>query len=401
MTSPFTLSTLARSLRPSATLAVSAKARALRAEGRTIYDLSAGEPDARPPAPVRLAVSERVRDEAMRYAPVAGLPALRRAAADDLAAFHGRPVSPEEIAVTCGAKQALANLFRVLLEPSDRVLLVAPYWVSYPVMAQLAGAQTVVVPTRAEDGYRLDPEALAEALDERVRIVVLNSPSNPTGVGLRADTIRRVAEAVERRAPRAVLVTDDIYRKITYDGFEAVSAFVAAPGFDRIVAVDGVSKSHAMTGYRVGFLYAPPEVVRAVVAVQGQTTSGAATPSQIAATVALADPACEEDCRAMREAFVRRRRLVVDRLAKIPGLRAHPPDGAFYVFVDASAFCGAGRPFADDVALCTHLLETAGVACVPGTPFGAPGGLRLSFATDDETLALGLDALAGALAAVS
>ena len=401
MTASFPLSTLARGLRPSATLAVSAKAKALRAEGRTIHDLSAGEPDALPPAAVREAVARRVSAEAMRYAPVPGLPELRKAAAADLGAFHRRTIAPDEIAVTCGAKQALANLFRVARIEGDRVVLVAPYWVSYPVMVQLAGGESVVVETTFEQGYRPDPDAIADVLDERVRLVVLNSPANPTGAGLTADVLRRIAEAVEARAPRAWIVTDDIYRKITYDGFEAVSAFVAAPGFERIVAVDGVSKSHAMTGYRVGFLHAPAEVVRAVSAVQGQTTSGAATPSQIGALAALTDPACRDDLARMNGAFARRRRRVLERIAAMPGVRAVPPDGAFYVFVDVSTHCGPGRRFADDVALARHLLEAHGVACVPGTPFGAPGGLRLSFAASDRTLEAGLDAMAEAFDALA
>ncbi|RMG98125.1 MAG: pyridoxal phosphate-dependent aminotransferase [Deltaproteobacteria bacterium] len=396
----FRLSTLARSLRPSATLAVSARAKAMRAEGRTVYDLSAGEPDARPPEPVRRAVAQRVETEPMGYAPVPGLPELRAAAARDLAAFHRREIDPAEIVVTCGAKQALANLFRVALEPGDRVVLAAPYWVSYPAMVRLAGGEPVVVETRAADGFRLEPDALAEVLDGRVRLVVLNSPANPTGVGLDVETLRRIAEVVDRKAPEAWIVTDDIYRKITYDGFEATSAFVAAPGFERIVAVDGVSKSHAMTGYRVGFLYGPPEVVRAVSAVQGQTTSGAATPSQIGAVAALSDPACAEALSRMNATFARRRGLALERLGRLPGATLVPPDGAFYLFLDVSAHCGSNARFEDDVALATWLLEEYGVACVPGTPFGHPGGLRLSFAAADEVLDAAFDAMETAFARI-
>ncbi len=390
MKHPLHISRRASAIAPSATLAVANRAAELRAEGKQVLDFSAGEPDFKPPAAVRRAVAEMSEHEPMRYAPVPGTPALRDAVAAELGRVHGRSFARNEILVSNGAKHSLANLFLATLDPGDEVVIVAPYWVSYPEMVGLAEGKPVFVETRREDGWRLRPEALERVLGPKTRFLILNSPSNPTGAGYRAEDLRLVGEVLTRAAPQAYIVMDDIYRKLVYGGFQHVSAFRALEGItDQIVVVDGVSKTYAMTGYRIGFLAGPAPVIAAASKIQSQTTSGAATVAQRAALVALTDATVEDDVKTMLEAFTRRRRTMLDGLSSAPGLQVSEPDGAFYVFADVSAHARAGASFEDDIALATWLLEEKLVATVPGTPFGAPGHLRLSYATDDETIAEG------------
>lgn len=395
------ISKRATAIKPSATLAVSGRAAELRAEGKQILNFSAGEPDFKPPVAVRKAVAELSEREAVQYTPVPGTPQLRDAVARTLGEVHGRPFDRTEILVSCGAKHSLANLFLATLDPGDEVVMPAPYWVSYPDMVGLAEGVPVVVPTRRSDGWRMGPEALEAVLGPRTRFVVLNSPSNPTGAGYRAGDIRALGEVMQRKSPGAYLVVDDIYRQLVYDGYEHASAIRAWEGLsDQIVVVDGVSKTYAMTGYRIGFLAGPKHVIAAASRIQSQTTSGPATPSQFAALVALTDPSVQDDVAAMHQAFTRRRRLMLEGLSNAPGLETTPPDGAFYVFVDVSRHLGQGAKHGDDVALATWLLEEKLVAAVPGTPFGAPGHLRLSYATDDDTIREGCERIAAALSSL-
>jgi aspartate aminotransferase len=392
------ISKRAAAIKPSATLAVSGRAGELRAEGKQVLNFAAGEPDFKPPAAVRSAVAEMSLREVMHYTAVPGTPQLRDAVAKELAAVHGRPFDRAEILISCGAKHSLANLFLATLDPGDEVVIAAPYWVSYPDMVGLAQGVCVVVPTQRADGWRMTPEALEAALGPRTRFVILNSPSNPTGAGVRADDLRALGEVMQRKAPGAYLVVDDIYRQLVYGDYTHASAFEAWRGHsDQIVVVDGVSKTYAMTGHRIGFLAGPKNVVAAASRIQSQTTSGPATLSQHAALVALTDPSVRDDVAAMHEAFTRRRRLMLDGLASAPGLETTPPDGAFYVFVDVSRHVGQGARHGDDVELATWLLEEKLVATVPGTPFGAPGHLRLSYATGDETIAEGCERISAAL----
>lgn len=385
----------------SPTLAISARAGELRAQGKPVLNFSAGEPDFRPPAAVIEALGEFLRTRAVLYTPVAGTPELRDAAAAELSRYHGRPVSRAEVLVSNGAKQSLANLFMVTLSPGDEVIVPAPYWVSYADMVRLGDGVPVIVPTRPEQGWRLQPEALEAALTERTRFVILGNPTNPTGAGYPGPLLRALGEVVARRAPRCWLLIDDIYRRLVYDGFAHTSAFEALRGVtEQIVIADGVSKSFAMTGFRIGFLLAPPKVVAAASRLQGHMTSGAATPSQVAALAALTHPSCEQAVRDMHAAFTRRRGFVLEGLRALPGVEVVAPDGAFYMFADVSRHVGPGTAFADDVAFATWLLEQKLVATVPGTAFGAPGHLRLSYATDDESLRAGLERLREAFAAL-
>ena len=386
-------------LSSSPTLAISARAGELRAQGKAVLNFSAGEPDFRPPPAVTAALTKFLASSPVHYTPVPGTPALRDAVAHEFSRYHGRPVARAEVLVSCGAKHSLANLFMVTLAPGDEVIVPAPYWVSYADMVLLGDGKPVIVPTRREDGWRLQPEALAAALTEKTRYIVIGNPTNPTGAGYPAALLRELGEVVARVAPQCWLLVDDIYRRLVYGGFEHTSAFKALDGVtDQIVVVDGVSKSFAMTGYRIGFLLAPPKVIAAASRLQGHTTSGATTVSQIGALAALTDPACEQAVRDMHAAFTRRREFMLAGLAALPGVDTFPPDGAFYLYSDISRHIGPGTAFADDLAFATWLLEQKLVATVPGTAFGAPGHLRISYATDDASLKLGLERLAEAVA---
>ena len=386
-------------IQPSATLSVAARAAELRAQGVDVLDLSAGEPDCPPPPAVREITARLVAESRMPYTPVPGMPSLRDAVAEQLSAYHGISLVRDEILVSCGAKHSLANLFRVTLDAGDEVVVLAPYWSSYPEMVRLAGGTPVVATSRREDGWKVRPEVLEPLLGPRTRYVLVNSPGNPTGAGLGADDLREIGTLLATRAPRAWMIVDDIYRRIAYGDYRHVSAYRVLEGiFDRIVVIDGVSKSHAMTGYRIGFLAAPAPVIRAASKVQGQTTSGAATPSQHAAYVAITDPTCDSAVEAMCSTFARRRASMLERLAAMPNVAAHPPEGAFYLFVEVTAHCGPGKAHADDVRLATWLLEQKQVAVVPGTAFGAPGYLRLSYAADDAILDEAMARIGAALA---
>ncbi len=401
MTSELAISQRAAAIKPSATLAVSAKAGALRAAGKEVLSFAAGEPDFKPPTAVRNAVAEASLNEPIRYAPVPGTPALRDAAAAELGRFHAREFERGEVLVSCGAKHSLANLFLATLDPGDAVVVGAPYWVSYPDMVGLAGGVAITVSTTRAQGWKLTPTSLEPVLGPKTRFVILNSPSNPTGVGYTRDELRALGEVIAAQAPGAWIVTDDIYRNLVYDGFEATSAFVAMDGItDRIIAIDGVSKTYAMTGHRIGFMAGPASLISAASRIQSQTTSGAATLSQRAALTALTDPSVPAEVATMRDAFARRRELVLDGLAAAPGVEVQRPDGAFYVFADVSAHVGAGARHSTDIELATWLLEDQLVATVPGTPFGAPGHLRVSYATADDTVREGCRRIAKALSSL-
>lgn len=401
MTSEIAISKRAAAIKPSATLAVSAKAAELKAAGKEVLSFAAGEPDFKPPEAVRKAVAEASLHQPIRYAPVPGTPELRDAVAKELGAFHKRSFARNEILVSCGAKHSLANLFLAAIDPGEAVVIGAPYWVSYPDMVGLAGGVPVTVSTTRAAGWKLTPEVLEPVLGPKTKFVILNSPSNPTGAGYTKDELRALGEVIAKKTPKAWIVTDDIYRNLVYDGYEAVSAFEAMQGItDQIVAVDGVSKTYAMTGHRVGYMAGPVELISAASRIQSQTTSGPATLSMIAALAALTDPSVPAEVDAMRAAFARRRTLILEGLATAPGVEVERPDGAFYVFADVSRHVGSGAKHATDIELATWLLEEALVATVPGTPFGAPGHLRLSYATDDASIEEGCRRVAKALSSL-
>jgi aspartate aminotransferase len=394
-------SALARSIQPSATLAISARAGELAAAGRKIFNFSAGQPDFAPPAAVARAVTQQIADAPIGYAPVPGIPALRDAVAAELAEFHGIPIGRNQVVVSCGAKHSLANLFLATLDPGDEVVFGAPYWVSYPEMVGLAGATSRIIDCPRSQRYKLTPAQLREVVGPATKYLLLNSPSNPSGVAYTQAELRALAEVLAERAPQAWILSDDIYRKLTYGADPVAPSIVRAckgiPGIeDQIVLVDGVSKSHAMTGWRIGFLVAPEPVAKAVTAIQGQMTSGACTVAQWAALAATVDASANAEVLIMRERFAERRGIMIDGL-RAAGVELVEPDGAFYVFPDFSDLCGPDRRFADDLALASYLLEDKGLATVPGSAFGSPGHLRLSFACSSEDIEAGTEALRAAL----
>lgn len=390
-----------RSIQPSATLAISARAGELRAEGRKVFNFSAGQPDFAPPEAVTRVVRERLVGAPVGYAPVPGIPALRDVVAAELSDYHGTAIERGQVIVSCGAKHSLANLFLVTLSAGDEVVIPTPYWVSYPEMVRLGGGSAKIVECPRSQGFKLAPEQLREAAGPKTKFLLINSPSNPAGVSYSHDELRALAEVLAEVAPQAWILTDDIYRKLTYGAAghaSVVRACAGIPGLEeQIVLVDGVSKSHAMTGWRIGFLVAPLAVAKAVTAVQGQTTSGASTPAQWAAHAALSEPEAIAAVADMRSRFRERRTAMIEGV-RAAGAELVEPDGAFYVFPDFSGHCGPGKRFADDLELAKSLLEGEGLATVPGSAFGAPGHLRLSFACGLDDIREGTQRLARALA---
>ncbi|MEP0545477.1 MAG: pyridoxal phosphate-dependent aminotransferase [Rhodothermales bacterium] len=373
-------------MQPSATLAMSARAKALVRAGKPVIELSAGEPDFDTPAPICEAGRRAIDEGHTRYTANAGTPALREAIVRKLRDDNGLTYSPAEILCSNGAKQSVAQAIFVLCRPGDEVVIPAPYWVSYPEMVQLAGGESVIVETTPESGYRMGPDELAAALTERTRIVVLNSPSNPTGAVYSRAELEALAEVLRGRDD-VFVVSDEIYERVIYDA-EHVS-FAALDGMrERTVTVNGFSKAYAMTGWRLGYLAAPAWIVEAASTMQGQFTSAPSAITQQAGIAALAmDP---EPIRQMVRAFRERRDFVLGALTAIPGVQCPTPEGAFYVFPDVSAYFGrtapSGRAVANSEDLCFYLLEEHDVALVPGDAFGAPYGIRLSYAASTDDL---------------
>lgn len=393
------LSARAAGIPGSPTVALDARAKAMLAAGEKVLNLAVGEPDLPPPAPALAAAREHLAT-ATKYAPPTGRPELRRAVALAAERDHGVPTRPDMVLVGVGAKQVLYSLFHVLFDPGDRVLVPSPYWVSYPDQLALAAVEPVIVPTREEDGWRLRAESVAGRIDERTRGIVLNSPNNPTGAVIARDDLRAILELCERHD--LWLVSDEIYGVLTYDGQSAAGARTVAKeaGVDqrRVVVVDGASKKFAMTGFRVGWAIAPPDVVEAGARLQSQITSSAASPSQLAVEAALQDDG--GSVAAMRATYEARRNRFVAGLNHL-GLTTKVPDGAFYAWSSAAPLIGreiAGVPCYSSAQVAARLLESARIACVPGEAFGVPGYLRMSFANPQAVLDEALDRLAEILA---
>ena len=385
MPAPLTLSARAQALKPSLTLTIAAKARQLRADGHDICSLSAGEPDFDTPAFIRQAAEAALEDGQTRYGPVAGEPALRQAIATKLAQENGVSLGFDQVLVTNGGKQALYNLFQVLLDPGDEVLLPSPYWLSYPEMAHLAGASVQLLPSEAESGFRLDPARLEAAITPASRLLVLNSPSNPTGMVMTRSEMEAVAEVL-RRHPRVAVVCDEIYEFLTAPGHRHHCFAAVAPDLaERTFLVNGFAKGWAMTGWRLGWLAGPKHVVAAASALQSQSTSNVCTFAQFGALAAIE---ASRDCvRAMAAQFDERRALLSERLMAIEGIKLRPPEGAFYAFPDVSHWG------LDSMTLCNRLLDEVGLAVVPGVAFGDDRCIRLSCAAAPAAIEDGIDRL--------
>lgn len=383
---PVEFSENVRLLEPSATIAVSSLAKELRAQGRDIINLSAGEPDFPTPAFIAEAGIQAIRDGETRYTPAAGLPRLRQAIASALSRGHdGVATDPAGVVVSAGAKQALFNALFVLTGPGDRVLIPVPYWTSYPEIVQLARAETVPVKGPAERGYRVGPAELESAWSENVRALLLNSPSNPSGSVYRLDELEAIARWARDR--KVWLISDEIYARLCYMTDRAPGLLdVEGDPLERGVVINGASKAYAMTGWRIGYSYSRPDVAAKISALQSHMTSNAATPSQHAALAAFsATGAQERELDDMAAEFRARRDLVVQLLTeRLPEAGYVAPEGAFYLFFRVDRWLDESRP--DSVALCKWLISEAGVALVPGSAFGDDRYVRLSFAASRSDL---------------
>ena len=373
-------------LSESATIAMSRKARELKAAGRDIISLSLGEPDFDTPEPVKAAGIQAIEDNFTHYPPVPGYGEVRQAICDKLKRDNGLEYEPNQIVISTGAKHSLMNVVLSLVDAGDEVVLPAPYWVSYADMTNLAGGKVVTVQTGIEQDFKMTADQLRDALTERTRIVMVNSPNNPSGSVYTEDEMAALA-AVLREHPQAIAISDEIYEYINFT--EAHASLAAQPGMmDRTVTVNGVSKGFAMTGWRIGYIAAPQWIAAACTKLQGQFTSGASGISQKATEHAMnGGGALAAD---MKAAFLKRRDFMVEGLKAIDGVEVNVPQGAFYIFPDVSALFGrkhAGGTIHSGHDLSMYLLEAAEVATVGGDAFGSPNCIRLSYAASDEQLA--------------
>jgi aspartate aminotransferase len=385
---------------PSATLAMAAKAAKLRGEGHKVYPFSVGEPDFETPAHIREAAKAALDKGATRYTAVTGTADLKAAICASAERHRGYKPDPSQVVVSSGAKHALFNLALALYQPGDEVIIPAPYWVSYPEQVRIVGATPVVVPTREEDGFRLQPADLEAALSPRTKAVILCTPSNPTGAAYAAEHLLPLLEVL--RTSDSYIIVDEIYADLVYEGFVHTSLpSLAADLRDRMIIVDGVSKTFAMTGWRIGWSIASPALTKVIDVVQSQSTTNAAAVSQAAAVAALTGP--RDDFFAMRAAFARRRVVMVEGLNAIPSVRCRMPEGAFYAFPDVRGIYGRrfrGKELVTDEDVAMWLLEDVHVATVPGAPFGAPGYLRFSYACAETDIVEGMARIRERLAAL-
>lgn len=387
-------SRLVNQLAPSATIAAAAKARELRASGVDVLEFTLGEPDFTTPEHICDAAKVAMDAGHTHYTPATGLPALKEAVCKAFERDYGVAYTPAEVTVSNGAKHAIHNVLCAVCDPGDEVIIPTPYWVSYSALVELAGAVPVLVPTTEESGFCMTPDQLRSAITPKTRLLMLNSPSNPTGSVYPVDALEALAKVVVEED--IICLSDEIYDKLIYDGykFQTFAAF-GEEVKNRTIIVNGVSKAYAMTGWRIGWTLAPADVSKAITKLQSQQTSNPCSISQFAAMEALNG---SQECIAeMLTEFQQRREYVLGRLRKIPGVTFADPGGAFYAFFNVSSHFGRELPGGVTVEnsseFCTALLEQAHVALVTGDAFGAPGYVRLSFATNIETLTAGLDAI--------
>ena len=375
-------------IKPSPTIAVSTKARELKAAGRDVIGLGAGEPDFDTPETIKQAAVAALERGDTKYTAVDGTPELKAAVAAKFKRDNGLDYEASEITVGTGGKQVLYNAFMATLDPGDEVIIPAPFWVSYPDMALLAEGEPVAVPCSQNNHFKLKPEDLEEAITPRTKWLVLNSPSNPTGSAYSRDDMKAITDVLLRHE-HVWVMTDDMYEHLVYDGFEFVTPVQVEPALkSRALTVNGVSKAYAMTGWRIGYAGGPAELVKAMAKIQSQSTSNPSSVSQAAAVEALNGP---QDFIAERNAvFKERRDMVVDALNTCPGLACHRPEGAFYVYPSCAGTIGKttpdGKVIESDEDFVTYLLEAEGVAVVQGAAFGLSPYFRISYATSTEAL---------------
>jgi len=393
-----------KTLAPSSTLAVQAKARELRARGIDVISFGAGEPDFDTPERIKQAALQAMRRGQTKYTEVGGVPELRAAVCAKLKRDDGLEYVPDEILVSCGAKHTLYNLVTALLNPGDEMLVPSPFWVSYPEQARLLGAVPVSVETREATGFDLDPDRLRAAVTPRTKLIVLNSPNNPTGAVFSREALEAVARlAVERGL---WVVSDECYESLTFEGRHVSIASLGPDIKARTVVVNTCSKAYAMTGWRIGYAAGPRALIRAMTDVQSQVTSNPSSVAQWAAVEALSGP--QDDVAKMAGEFDRRRRLIIAGLNALPGVTCVMPKGAFYAFANVSGLFGrtwtqgeTQTPLKGSVDVTGFLLEAARVAVVPGLDFGSDAHVRLSYATSDTLISEGLTRMKAAIATLS
>jgi aspartate aminotransferase len=390
---PIPISKLAGSIQPSATLAAAAKARQLKAEGIPVFDFSLGEPDFPTPEHICRAAFKAMQDGHTHYTPASGIPELRSAIARLYQKLYGLRCTADQVIVSNGAKHSLYNALAATCGPGDEVIIPSPYWVSYSDLVEMTGARYVLVQTSYESGFKMSPLQLRSALTPRTRLVMLNSPSNPTGVVYSRSELEALADVA--LAAGVAILSDEIYERLVYGDAKATCVATLRPGLaERTITISGVSKSYAMTGWRLGWAVGPAHVIRAMGNIQSQQTSNPSSVSQYAALAALeGDQDCVEQ---MRREFEARRELVCRQLGAMPGIRCPVPGGAFYAFFQVAEYFGrnlGGRTVSDSAGFCQAALEAAHVNLVPGSAFGAEGYCRLSFAASREQLKGGLDRL--------
>ena len=375
-------------VKPSATLAVSQKAKELKDAGRHILSLGAGEPDFDTPQHIKDAARVAMEQGETKYTNVDGIPRLKQAIADKFQRENSLSYTPDEIMVSSGSKQAIYNALMATLNDHNEVIIPAPYWVSYPDMVLLAGGNPVIVPTTSTTGFKLQPEALAKAITPQTKWLLFNSPCNPTGAAYNYQEIQALTDIL-LQYPHVWLLTDDIYEHLVYDHFSFVTPLQVQPQLrDRILTVNGVSKSYAMTGWRIGYAAGPVELIKAMTKIQGQSTSNPSSISQAAAVAALQGP--QDFLLQFRQAFAQRRDLVLSLLKQINGLTCEKPQGAFYAFLSCQGMIGRktpkGQNITHDQDFVTYLLDEQGVAVVQGSAFGLESFFRLSYATSSDIL---------------
>ena len=375
-------------VKPSATIAVTQKAREMKAAGRDVIGLGAGEPDFDTPQNIKDAAIDAIRRGETKYPPVSGIAPLREAIAQKFKRENGLDYKPSQTIVGTGGKQILYNAFVATLNPGDEVVIPAPYWVSYPEMVALNGGTPVFVDTKIEDGFKVRPEALEAAITPKTKWFLFNSPSNPSGAAYSRDELKALTDVLMRH-PHVWVLTDDMYEHLVFGGFEFTTPAQVEHGlYERTLTMNGVSKAYCMTGWRIGYAAGPAELIKAMDMVQGQQTSGACTIAQFAALEALSGP--QDFLPGFRTAFERRRDLVVSMLNQASGLKCPKPEGAFYVYPSCEGVIGKTTPsgvkIETDKDFVSELLEAEGVAVVQGSAFGLGPNFRISYATADATL---------------
>ena len=378
---------------PSVTLAMNARALEMKSRGIDVFAFGVGEPDFEPPEHVRDAAKKAIDAGCSKYTAVTGIAPLKDAICDATDRMRGWRPKPENVCVSVGAKHALFNVALALYEPGDEVVIPKPFWVSYPEQVRIVGATPVLVDTREEEGWKLSPAALEAAITPKTKAIILCTPSNPSGIAYTEAETAALLEVVRKHS--CWLIVDEIYAELVYDGLRYASAAKLAPDLrDRLIVIDGVSKTFAMTGWRIGWAIAPAPLVKALDMVQGQSTTNASAVAQHAAMAALKGPM--DDFARIRATFQKRRDVMIEGLRSVPGIQCRKPEGAFYAFADCRGLYGLdwnGKPIASDEDVTFFLLDKAHVAAVPGGPFGAPGYVRFSYAASEERLRAGIEAM--------